>query len=82
MTPWHIRWLDHQEPHSENVWWGQEDIDEIDGPAVVDTVGYIVRDEQGWLAVVGQITEDGMCSQPLVLVKSCILSKHELHTKG
>lgn len=79
--PWHIRWLDHQEPQNDNVWWSKDDLDEIDGPAVVDTVGYIVRDEQGWLAVVGQLTEDGMCSQPLVLIKSCILSKRELTDK-
>lgn len=78
MKPVHIRWFDHQEPHNDNVWWTADDLKELDGPAVIESVGYVIRDEQGWLAIVGQITEDGMTSQPLILVKSCILTMNEL----
>lgn len=79
MTPEHIVWLDHQEPYSENVWWSPEDHNtNITGPARIHTVGYIIKETDDWLAVVGQITEDGWTSQPLVIVKSCILIRNKL----
>jgi len=78
MTPEFIIWLDHQEPHSENVWWSPDDHALITGPARVYTVGYVIRETDDWLAVAGQITEDGCTSQPLVLVKSCIIKRSKL----
>lgn len=78
MTPEFIVWLDHQEPYNDNVWWSPDDHKEIDGPVRVYTVGYILKETDDWLAVVGQITEDRYTSQPLVLVKSCIISRTKL----
>ena len=78
MTPEYIVWLDHQEPYGDNVWWSPDQHAEITGPARVYTVGYIVKETDDWIAVVGQITEDGWTSQPLVLVKSCILTRTKI----
>jgi hypothetical protein len=79
MTPEYIVWLDHQEPYSGNVWWSPEDHDtNITGPAHVHAVGYIIKETDDWLAIVGQITEDGWTSQPLVIIKSCIVIRNKL----
>ncbi len=79
MTPEYIVWLDHQEPYGDNVWWSPDDhTNNITGPARVHTVGYIIKETDDWLAVVGQVTEDGWTSQPLVLVKSCILTRTKI----
>lgn len=78
MTPEFIVWLDHQEPHNDNVWWAPDDYLAIDGPATVFTVGYVMRETDDWLAITDQITEDRYTAQPLVLIKSCIVSRTKL----
>lgn len=74
-----VTWLDHCEPsNAGNVWWAPEDLLEVTGPAVVKSIGWVIREEPSWLLMVSQITEDQHTDQPLVIVKSCILSRHEL----
>jgi hypothetical protein len=79
MTPEYIVWLDHHEPQNENVWWSPEDLKtSITGPARVHTVGYIIKETDDWLAVAGQVTEDKYTSQPLVIIKSCIVLRKKI----
>lgn len=81
MTPEYIIWQDHHEPQSNNVWWSPEDVETITGPAIIHTVGYVVREQDDWLAIVREVTEDGWTSNPLVLIKSCIVFRKPL-SKG
>lgn len=76
-----IVWLDHCEPSNENVWWQAEDVAKIEGPSTVDCVGYVVREEADWLAIVNHITDDGCCSQPTVILKNCIISRRKMRAK-
>lgn len=76
-----ITWLDHCEPsNAGNVWWTRDDIDQVTGPTVVDSVGWVVREELDWLLIVGQLTDDGCMSQPLVIIKSCIVARVPLES--
>jgi hypothetical protein len=78
MNPELIVWLDHCEPSSENVWWSPDDVEQVQGPAVMRTVGFVIRECDGWILVTSQVTEDGWCAQPMVLVSSCIVSRKTL----
>lgn len=81
MTPEYLVWLDHCEPSNPNVWWSPTELAELDGPTRVETVGFVVREEEDWLAVAGQLTDDGMTSQPLVIIKSCIVVRKPFKTR-
>lgn len=74
-----IVWLDHCEPdNAGNVWWTADDIEDVAGPAIVTSVGWVTRETPDWLVIVSQITDDGCMSQPLVIVKACILRRATL----
>ena len=73
-----IVWLDHMEPNGDNVWWTAENVADVEGPSVIVSVGWVIREEATWLMTVAQVTDDGCTSRPLVIVKSCITSRELL----
>lgn len=71
-----IVWLDHCDPPGSTWWTPEQYSDEISGPAEIESVGWIVREEETWLAIVPHLcAEDGMGGQPTVIIKSCITSR-------
>lgn len=73
-----IVWLDHVEPANENVWWTPEDLDKVAGPAVIASVGWVMREESTWLLLVSQLSDDGWSGRPLVIIKSCVVLRESL----
>lgn len=73
-----VVWLDHVEPHSDNVWWTPDDLDAVTGPAVIASVGWVIREEPTWLLLVSQLADDGWTGRPLVIVKSCVVLREPL----
>ena len=70
-----IVWWDHCDPPGP-TWFTPDEYAAIEGPAEIESVGWIVREEETWLAIVPHLcAEDGMGGQPTVIIKSCITSR-------
>jgi hypothetical protein len=69
----HIEWNDH---HMEGNWYA--DVDAFHGPAKVQTVGWIIREDSMGLTIAQSVSTDDEPGEPgnlLYIVKSCIIKR-------
>ncbi len=72
-----LTWLDHCEPAGLNVWWDREQVEKAE-PAVIRSVGWIIKETDTYVVMVAQLAEDGMTGQPLVVISSCVTKRRNL----
>jgi hypothetical protein len=81
LQPTRIIWQDHTDVETDNGQWNTpESILELTGPAVVETVGYIVREEKEWIAVASSSVGDNW-GHITIIIKSCVVSRSPLAVK-
>lgn len=68
-----VSWLDHSEPAGP-VWWELQDIIEAK-PSVIESVGFLVYEDNDVLKLSTSESDDGLYGRPLIIVKSAIVSR-------
>lgn len=68
-----VSWLDHSEP-SGPVWWDPADLPGVK-PAVIDSVGFNVFENDEYLMLTTAVSDDGLVGRPLVILKAAIVSR-------
>ncbi len=65
-----VTWLD---PQSDVGWFSVEAVNEMK-PAVINSIGFMVRDSKGCIAITTSICETGDVADPLIIPKKLILN--------
>lgn len=73
-----IVWWDHANCAANGPWISRAELDELDGPVVCVSVGFVVRENTDALYMTNTVTADDdrdTIATPFLIVKSCIRSR-------